>query len=88
MLYRLLDNLLEIYTVIIIIRAVISWFSPSPYNPLYRLLIQITEPVLDPIRRIMPNLGGIDLSPILLIFIIHIVRTILLRFLFSTPTIY
>ncbi len=88
MLYNILDNLLEIYTVIIVIRAVISWFSPSPYNPLYRLLIQITEPIIEPVRRIMPNLGGIDLSPIIIIFIIHIIRSVVLPLLFSSIKFY
>lgn len=82
-LYRVLDQLLSVYVYIIIIRALLSWFSPDPYNPLYRLLIQLTEPVLEKIRRIMPNLGGIDLSPIILILIIQwLIKGIILPALF------
>jgi len=52
---------------VVIARAVLSWVSPDPYNPVVRVIIQLSEPVLYPIRRRMPVLGGLDLSPMLLI---------------------
>lgn len=82
--YNVLNTLLTVYVYIVIIRALVSWFSPDPYNPLYRILIDLTEPILSRIRKIMPNLGGIDLSPIILILIIEwLIRGILLRILFT-----
>ncbi|OGG93533.1 MAG: hypothetical protein A2508_08365 [Candidatus Lambdaproteobacteria bacterium RIFOXYD12_FULL_49_8] len=52
----------------IIIRAILSWFGPDPSHPLIRLLLKVTDPILDPISRRMPDLGGLDISPIVAIF--------------------
>ena len=83
-LFNVLDTLLQIYFYIVIIRALISWFNPDPRNKLYQLLYDITEPLLVRIRRLLPDMGGIDLSPIVLILGIQfIVRGILLRMLFG-----
>jgi Predicted integral membrane protein len=58
-----------IYIWCIIIRAIISWVNPDPYNPAVRFLYQITDPVFFRIRQWLPlNIGGIDFSPIVLIF--------------------
>ncbi len=55
---------LDIYLWVIIIRALLSWVNPDPFNPIVRLLGRLTDPVLDPIRRILPLKGiGLDLSP-------------------------
>ena len=63
---RVLDVALNIYMWIIIIRALISWVNPDPYNPIVQLLTKITEPVLRPIRKIAPPYKvGIDLSPLI-----------------------
>ncbi len=67
---KLLNLVLTAYIWIVIGRAVISWVSPDPYNPIVRFLIQVTEPVLSRIRRILPPLGGIDLSPMILILVV------------------
>ncbi len=52
---------------VVIARAVLSWVSPDPYNPIVRVIIQLSEPLLYPIRSRMPAFGGIDFSPMLLI---------------------
>ena len=63
--------LLTIYLWLIIIRAVLSWVNPDPYNPIVSFLYQVTEPVLYRVRRYLPFRGmGIDLSPILVFIII------------------
>ena len=70
---KILDMGLSLYMWIIIGRAVISWVNPDPYNPIVRILNSVTEPVLYPIRRRMPvHFGGIDFSPILVIFAIFL----------------
>jgi YggT family protein len=62
---------LEIYLWLIIARAVLSWVSPDPYNPIVRFIRDATEPVLYRIRRSLPfDLGGIDISPIIVIMAI------------------
>ena len=63
--------LLNIYMWLIIIRALLSWVNPDPYNPIVSFLYQVTEPVLYRIRRFLPIRGlGIDLSPIIVFVII------------------
>jgi Predicted integral membrane protein len=62
--------LLYVYMWIVIIRAIISWVSPDPYNPIVSFLYRATEPVLRFVRRIIPPIGGIDLSPILVLVVI------------------
>ena len=64
------DWLLTIYMWVIIIRALISWVNPDPWNPIVQFLDRATEPVLTPIRRFMGWRMGIDLSPLIAIGII------------------
>ncbi len=64
---QLLSIALNIYMWIIIIRALISWVAPDPYNPIVQLLYRATEPVLRPVRRFLPVAWGIDFSPVVVI---------------------
>ena len=69
---RLLELVLWAYIWILIARAVLSWVSPDPYNPIVRFVYRITEPVLRPIRRRMPTVAmGLDLSPMVVILVIY-----------------
>jgi YggT family protein len=61
----------------IIIRALMSWFNPSPENPIVRLVIEITEPVLAPLRRIVPKIGMIDITPIVAILLMNVIQSML-----------
>ena len=66
-----IDIVLVTYMFITIARAVLSWVSPDPYNPIVRFIHNVTEPVLYRIRRRLPMMfGGIDFSPIVVILII------------------
>ncbi|MFC1885213.1 YggT family protein [Thermodesulfobacteriota bacterium] len=77
---NVLDFLLFTYMIIIIIRALISWVNPDPYNPIVRVLYSITEPVLYPIRRRLPlNIRGIDISPIIVFLAILFIRAFLVQ---------
>ena len=62
----------------IIIRALLSWFSISGAQPVLRLLVEITEPVLAPIRRVLPTAGMLDFSPLVALLLINILSSILL----------
>ncbi len=64
---KLIDFALGAYIWIVIARAVISWVNADPYNPIVRFLVQVTDPLLSRIRRMLPIMGGIDLSPMVLI---------------------
>ncbi len=68
---QVLSVVLTIYMWIIIIRALLSWVNPDPYNPIVRFLYNVTEPALSRIRRRLPiSFGAIDLSPLILILAI------------------
>jgi len=66
---------------LIFVRAIISWVNPDPSNPLVQFLIRSTEPILEPIRRLLPQMG-IDLSPIIAFFIIRFLQ------MFLVPSLY
>ena len=74
---KLIDFVLSAYIWVVIGRAVISWVSADPYNPVVRFLVQVTEPVLSRIRRVIPPMGGIDLSPMVLILAIIFLQSFL-----------
>jgi len=76
---KMIDIILSLYMWMIIGRAIISWVNADPYNPIVRFLISATEPVLYPVRRRLPMLGGIDFSPILVILAIIFVQTFLVQ---------
>jgi len=82
---RLIDELLNAYTWIVIGGAIMSWlvaFSVvNVRNQFIRTVVNflyaVTEPVLRPIRRVLPNLGGVDISPVVLLIGIYVVRSVL-----------
>ena len=69
----LLDWILSIYIWVIIAAAVISWVTPNPYNPVVRMLRRLTEPVLAPLRQLLPpwKTFGLDFSPMIVILLIQ-----------------
>ena len=70
-----LDYVLVFFMFITIARAVLSWVSPDPYNPIVRFINNVTDPVLNQIRKRLPMMyGGIDFSPIVVILIIIFLR--------------
>ena len=73
-----------VLTIAIIVRALLSWFNPTGGGGLVRILDDITEPVLAPIRRILPPVGGIDFSPLLALILVQIVSSVLINLLNST----
>jgi YggT family protein len=80
----LFNNLIELVILVVIVNAVISWLvafdvinlrNPTMYR-VVRTLDAITEPLLRPVRRILPNLGGIDISPIILLLLLQATRIV------------
>lgn len=61
---------LQILTWSIIARSLLSWFPIDQGSPLYQMLFRVTEPLIDPLRRVMPNTGMIDLSPMAAIIVL------------------
>jgi YggT family protein len=75
---KIIDIALTAYMWIIVIRAVLSWVNPDPYNPIVRFITQITEPVMAPIRRWIPLRGmGIDFSPMIILLVIVFLQSFL-----------
>ncbi len=72
-----------LYSFAIIARALLPWFNVSPYHPAMQFLIQITEPLLAPIRENLPPLGGLDFSPLVALLILWFVEQLLRMALLS-----
>jgi YggT family protein len=85
LIFELILLALWVYVMIVVITAILSWLIAfdiaNPRHPLigrlWDTLVRLTEPALAPIRRIMPNLGGIDLSPVVLIFLLQILQGVI-----------
>ncbi|HEV2036232.1 MAG TPA: YggT family protein [Candidatus Dormibacteraeota bacterium] len=75
-----LSLVLYVFIIVLLVRVVFSWISPFPTNPVSRLAFQFTEPVLAPVRRRLPPMSGVDLSPLVVTlaayFLIALLRTI------------
>jgi YggT family protein len=77
----LLDTILDVLFLVILIRAVVSWFNPDPATPMFQVLIIYSDPILTPIQRIMPSTYGIDFSPLIAILILRFLQSSLLPLL-------
>jgi YggT family protein len=90
-LFILVDTVLNIYMWCLIAYVILSWLIAfnvvNTYNKFVfavnDFLFKITEPALRPIRRIVPNLGGVDISPVILILIIHFLRNLLREYFYA-----
>ncbi len=82
---KILDIVFSILYWLILARALISWVNPDPYNPIVQFLSKTTEPILYPIRRMLPlNFRfGIDISPIVAFLVIIFLKSFLVRTLFD-----
>lgn len=76
--------LAEVLVIAIIARALLSWFMPAGGNPLGRMLADVTEPILAPVRRVLPPINGLDLSPILAIVLVQLISNLLITVINST----
>lgn len=74
---KLINLVFSAYIWIVVGRAIISWVNADPYNPIVRFLVQATDPVLERIRRYIPPMGGLDLSPMVLIFALYFLQGII-----------
>jgi YggT family protein len=79
---KMVDILLTMMYWLILIRALVSWVSPDPYNPIVQFLVRTTEPILAPIRRFMPFMA-IDISPIIAFIAIVFLKSFLVMTLYD-----
>jgi YggT family protein len=74
----------QVLNLLILIRIILSWVpGMGPDHPAVRVVHQLTSPILDPIRRMMPPVGGLDLSPVVAILLLSLVRALLVNVLLA-----
>lgn len=79
----LVNEVIRVYGYIILARVLLSWVEPNPYNPIVRIMYNVTEPVLRPLRIIIrTGAMGIDLSPIIAFFLLELLRRGVVNFLY------
>jgi YggT family protein len=89
LLANIVSVLFRVYEFLIFVRVLLSWINSDPYrpvvtHPVVQILYRITEPVLAPLRRVIPPVGGaLDISPIVALFALEILRLILVSILHS-----
>ena len=63
---------IQLYSFVILARVLMSWVNVDPYSPLARTIHDLTEPVLAPVRNLMPAAGGLDFSPIIVLILLQV----------------
>jgi len=81
-LIQLINILSQFIILLVIVKVILSYFM-DPYHPLRRTLDGIVEPMLEPIRRVVPLIGMFDFSPLILIILVQILSSVLIRFLIT-----
>jgi YggT family protein len=76
-LLRLINVVFTIYSLAIVARALLPWFRISYYHPVMQFLVQITEPLLGPLRRYIPPMGGLDFTPMVALLLLWLVEQLL-----------
>ena len=74
---NLLFNLIDAYSLVVLISVIFSWIPDARETPVARWLDKATEPALKPIRQLVPSVGGFDLSPMLLLLALHLLKRLL-----------
>ena len=75
-----INLLAQVITLLVIVKVILSYFM-SPYHPIRETIDRIVNPLLDPIRRVMPSTGMLDFSPLVLLVLMQIVRSVLISVL-------
>lgn len=76
---QMLSALFTLYTWVLIIRVLITWVNPDPFNPVVQFLVKATDPVLEPLRKVIPPLGPFDISPVVALLILQALQHFLIR---------
>jgi YggT family protein len=71
---RLIVTLIDLYSLVVLAAVVMSWVRADPRHPLVRLVYNLTEPAIAPIRRVLPPMGGLDFSPMILLLALRVLR--------------
>ena len=79
----ILDFLIQLYMLVILARVIMSWVNPNPGNPLVQYTYRLTEPPLAYIRQFVPDLGGLDISPIILLAGLYFIQNFVIKSLYQ-----
>lgn len=71
---NVLAQLIDLYTIVVFVAVIVSWLQLPPSNAVVRYTRMLTEPLLAPIRRVIPPVGGLDFSPLILLILLRLVR--------------
>ena len=83
-LIELVDRAFQLLTILLFVRVLLSWVPSVDYgHPLISFIVRVTDPILQPVRRLLPPIGGLDLSPIIAIFLLQLVGRLLHQILLS-----
>jgi YggT family protein len=82
-LIRVIDLLFWVLNLAILARVVLSWFNVSPFNPFVHIIYQVTDPIFEPLRRIIPPVGMLDLTPWAAVIILWILQQVIVRILYG-----
>ncbi|RMG89601.1 MAG: YggT family protein [Chloroflexi bacterium] len=82
---QIIDLVFRIFYILVIARVILSWIRISPYHPtwgpLVRITYDLTEPIMAPIRRILPPMGGLDFTPFIVLILLSVVQQVLIGIL-------
>lgn len=76
-----IDVFFTLLSLAILARVLLSWFRVSPYHPLVDFLYRVTEPILAPLRRVIPPIGMVDISPVIALILLQIIQQVLVAIL-------
>ncbi len=83
-LVTLVRDAVQLLTLLVVVRAILTWIPSVDYgHPLIRMIMRLTDPILNPIRRVMPPIGGLDLSPVIAILLLQLVGQVLVQLLYA-----
>ncbi|HLW60435.1 MAG TPA: YggT family protein [bacterium] len=83
-LIAIVDRAVQLLSILVFVRALLSWIPSVDYrHPLISLIVRITDPILQPVRRLLPPMGGLDLSPLIAILLLNLAGQLLHQLLIS-----
>ncbi|HQD90988.1 MAG: YggT family protein [Syntrophomonadaceae bacterium] len=79
---QIVETAFTVLVWLIIGRCILSFIRHDPYHPIIKFIYEVTEPVMSPFRRLLPPAGGLDFSPILAVFAVYLVQSIVIKILY------
>ena len=80
----LVNLLFKILKIVLVSRIILSWFPHNRFNPIINLIYVLSDPILEPFRKLIKPMNGIDFSPIILFFLLNLLQNFIIRFLLTT----